>query len=240
MKAKLTLMLIVSLVLWAFNASAENGLMLNAVKVDATQFNLLKSPHAAGWDGFTSFPIHLNRTPPLYTGDALDDGFRPGASVKIAREGEKILVRIHWQDNTENVASFGKRYPDAGEDHVYPKQTESTSAFPDALCIMVPKKRGEHTSYPTVIMGEPKKPVDLYFWKAGEGFSRLSAHGRASVEAEANSTLEGTAVRDGDGWSVVMEVENMMPGTPTCFAVWDGAKEQRDGLKYYSLWYEIE
>ena len=52
--------------------------------------------------------------------------------------------------------------------------------------------------------------------------------------------VQGTAVRDGDGWTVTLVVPKVSKGTPISFAVWDGARQQRDGLKFYSLWYEAQ
>lgn len=200
----------------------------------------LLEPASPAWGAAKSTRLHLNRTPPLYEGDAPDDGFRPEVSVRVLRLADgSAVVRAQWTDLTANLAGEGARFPDAGEAHIYKKHSMGVGTFPDAFCAMVPVKRGPHAAYPSMMMGEAKQPVDLYFWKAGEGFQLLGAHGRAST-AKTGTPLAGKMVREGNEWAVTMALPNMAPGTPVCFAVWDGAKAQRDGIKYYSLWYEVE
>ena len=58
--------------------------------------------------------------------------------------------------------------------------------------------------------------------------------------AKTKIPMEGKVVREDGRWTVTMLLPDLTPGTPVCFAVWDGAKAQRDGSKYFSLWYEVE
>ncbi len=203
------------------------------------------------WRKASAHRLHLNRTPPLYEGDPVDDGACPEASVRVLRgPGNRGTLRIDWEDATDDTAPADTRYPDGGEDHIYKRHSGDFAAFPDACCIMVPAQRGRHASYPSLMMGEKRRPVQLLFWRAGHGFEKLNAHGRATVakadegpDPSGNGTgasLSGNAKRRADGWSVVMAVPSLEPETPLCFAIWDGNQEQRDGLKFFSLWYEVE
>jgi len=90
-----------------------------------------------------------------------------------------------------------------------------------------------------MMMGEAGSPVELYYWRNGKGFQVLDAHGRSSVE-KTSSTFQGSAQHDSESWRVVLAIPNVTPETPLCFALWDGAMQHRDGLKYFSLWYEVE
>jgi DMSO reductase family type II enzyme heme b subunit len=94
-------------------------------------------------------------------------------------------------------------------------------------------------TYPAMMMGEKAGQVTLYYWRADKEFQVLKAHGRSTTQANVEK-LNGKAMREGDGWTVVMEIGPLPTRTPLIFAVWDGSKEHRDGLKYFSLWYEIE
>jgi hypothetical protein len=38
---------------------------------------------------------------------------------------------------------------------------------------------------------------------------------------------------------VTFELPDQADGTPTAFAVWDGATDDRDGLKFFSIWYVL-
>lgn len=192
------------------------------------------------WASVKATRLRLSLTPPLYPGDPTDDGFRPDASVQLLRlDDSSVVVRAQWNDPTANLAGEGAALPDGGEAHIYKKHSAEVGTFPDAFCVMAPVKRGPHTTYPSMMMGDKQQPVDLYFWKAGIGFQLLGAHGRAST-AKTESVLKGRSTREGDQWTVTMLLPNLTPDTPVCFAIWDGAKEQRDGIKYFSLWYEVK
>ncbi len=223
---------------WAGPAAA--ALVLPVQSMSQSDAAVAMEPAADGWNSAKATRLHLNLTPTLYAGDATDDGVRPDVSVRLLRlDDGSVIVRAQWADLTANIAGGGTKFPDGGEDHIYKKHSEGVSTFPDAFCAMVPVKRGPHAVYPSMMMGEKQQPVDLCFWKAGDGFQLLGAHGRAST-AKTKTQLAGKSVREDGRWIVTMVLPNVTPGTPICFAIWDGALEQRDGIKYYSLWYEVE
>ncbi len=201
--------------------------------------DLLDADHAA-WRAAPTFAVHFNRTPPVYATDTKDDGERPSMTVQVLRlPSNDVVFRVQWRDPTADQVARGARYPDSGEDHIYKSHSTATDTFPDAFCIMVPKQRGQHLSYPSMMMGEARNPVDLYYWKAGKGFELLGAHGRATTAAVAEE-VRGSARRVADDWTVTMALPNLTSQTPVCFALWNGDKDHRDGLKYFSLWYEVE
>jgi len=218
----------------------DGALILPVQLMPQTDAATALEPGTDVWASAKATHLHLNLTPPLYAGDATDDGFRPEVSVQLLRlDDGSIIVRAQWADPTANLAGNGTRFPDGGEAHVYKKHSDGVGTFPDAFCAMIPVKRGPHAAYPSMMMGEKQQPVDLCFWKAGTGFQLLGAHGRASTE-KAKTPLAGKSVREDGRWTVTMVLPDLTPGTPVCFAVWDGAREQRDGIKYFSLWYEVE
>jgi hypothetical protein len=192
----------------------------------------------AAWAALPEQTIHLNRTPPLYEGDALDDGYRPRAQVSLARSGDHLLVRLSWSDSTESRPAPAERVPDTGQAAVYKEHSLDIERFADAACVMVPKTTGEQKTYPALMMGEKNAPVDLYYWHLVKGFQRLEAAGR-STTTRTGETFPGSARYTGKGWEVVFELPALPALTPICLAVWDGDRMQRDGLKYYSLWYEV-
>lgn len=198
------------------------------------------APDHPVWSSAPANPIHFNRTPALYSTDAPGEGPPPEASVRLVRASDgKVLFRIQWTDATENLAGKGARYPDAGEGHTYKVQTEQENAFADAACLMFPEKKGSHARYPSLMMGEAGDPMLLYYWRAGMGFQLLNSHGRSTV-ADSTEKMAGKAVRLLEGWCAVFAVPALPERTPVSFALWDGSLEHRDGLKYFSLWYEVE
>ena len=197
-------------------------------------------PQNPMWNTIAENPLHLNRTPPIYDGDPQDDGKRPTASIRLCRTtGDDLVIRVNWTDPTEDKRTDAVRYPDAGASHIYEMHSQATDRFPDAFCAMVPVTRGAAKTYPSMMMGSTDNPAELYYWRAGTGFQFLNAHGRAST-SETKIAIRGTATRQNDGYVIVMVLPNMSPRTPVCFAIWNGADKQRDGMKYTSLWYEVE
>lgn len=195
------------------------------------------------WKGARAYSVRLNRTPPLYADGPFDDGERPETTVRMVRLADQTtVIRIEWADATVNEFAPAKKYPDTGEAHIYPMHTENTDTFGDAMAVMVPQARGPAVSYPSLMMGEAAQPVDIYAWMAGRGFAWMNAHGRASTEFApgfAPGTVQGQASRISAGWAATVVVPGLVKGTPLCFAIWDGEKQHRDGVKYFSLWYEV-
>jgi len=216
-------------------------LVLPAKAIAATSATAeMLDPAAVVWNNVSASPLHLNRTPPLYAIGPADDGERPTASARALRLANgAAVVRIRWADATDDRARISAQYADAGAPHVYQRHSEGTGAFGDAVCVAIPRTRGPHATYPSMMMGDAAKPVEMYFWRAGEGFQRLDAHGRATPTV-ATAPVEGRFAREADGWAVTFVLPNMPRRTPLAFAIWNGGKQDRDGLKFYSLWHEIE
>jgi hypothetical protein len=221
----------------ASGAATYGAVRLTAFSASAG-VEALRGGDAAAWAAVPAAPIDLQRTPPLYEGDPLDDGARPDASVSIARAGDRLMVRLAWTDSTEDALSSPTSYPDAGGAAIYKKHSRDIERFADAACLMLPRVQGPREAFPSLMMGEPGETVDLYLWNNSRGFEHLQAAGRGTTSPTGN-ILSGTASRVSKGWVVVFDVPVPAPGTPCSFAVWDGAREHRDGLKFFSIWYEI-
>lgn len=234
--------LIVSFAFCVTASPADNSgaVMLKAQAApQGASLEALLDPNHAAWQQAAEQAIHLNRTPPLYADGPFDFGYTPEASVRILHlPDQSAVVWMKWQDASENTTNKGQRIPDGGAAHIYQPQTMKSDRFSDAACTMVPQQRGPSRQYPNPMMGDVNAPVEMYLWKAGLGFSLLNAHGRAST-ANTGQPAQGDALRHANGWTIVQHVPNLLAGTPICFAIWDGEGMHRDGLKYYSLWYEI-
>ena len=217
------------------------GVLPLTVHADAaTTVTGLLDRYGAPWPAAPEHPLHFSRTPPLYYGDPLDDDARPTATLRLVRIATGDLVlRIRWADPTRDELGAGRAYPDTGAPHIYKTPTESTNAFADAFCAMVPVQRGPMARYPTLMMGDATTPVQLFYWRAGLGFQLLAGHGRAST-ATTNTPEMGRAVHEEGGWTVTLAIPDMKPRTPISFAIWQGSKEQRDGIKYFTVWYEVQ
>ena len=83
----------------------DGALILPVQLMPQTDAATALEPGADAWASAKATRLHLNLTPPLYAGDATDDGFRPEVSVQLLRLGDgSIIVRAQWADPTANLA----------------------------------------------------------------------------------------------------------------------------------------
>jgi hypothetical protein len=212
------------------------------VKVDANlSADQLLDPMNSVWNSIQETRLHINRTPPLYDGDPLDDGVRPTVTVRLIRiVNDQVIVRAHWSDPTVDQISASVKYANGGgESHIYQSHTGSTNLFNDSFCAMIPVQRGPAKQFPSMMMGDKSQPVELYFWRAGTDLEVISGHGRSTTQTT-KATTPHRVIRDGDGWTITLMIPHLTAKTPLCIAIWDGFYKHRDGLKYYSLWYEVD
>jgi len=231
----------VSFSFWGMPIALAQGsdtpaLTISTSASSATAAELLAGD-ATHWDTPRS-PIHLNLTPPLFQTDVLDDGVRPSTYVQIQKLDTLLYVKLTWNDRTADSVQATRAYADAGEPHIYKQQSEIVNQFPDAACVMVPYSPPGGGEYPGLMMGEETDSVRLYYWRAGEGFSVLRAAGRETA-TKTGEILRGRSDRARNEWSVVFAIPAFGDLTPLAFGIWDGARDHRDGIKYYSLWYDV-
>lgn len=208
-----------------------------AAPAGATAKALLAPDHAL-WNRAPQVPLRLSRTPPLYAGGPYDDGHRPTASAQLIRlPGGEALLKLQWSDPTEDLGGLTKRIPDAGEPKIYKPHPVTVSGFADGAAVMIPRRRGPHVTYPSLVMGQKSAPTDLFFWQAGQGFQRLAAAGRGTT-TKRPEPVPGAAQRTGDGYVVTFDLGPLPPKTPVSFALFDGHRGHRDGIKYFTVWYE--
>jgi hypothetical protein len=232
------LVLLVACATVAVHAETHGGALQLPVQAAKADPEALRRGDDAAWSSQTPAEIALNRTPPLFEGDAPDDGWRPVLRAAAATAGDRLLVRLAWTDSTESRLRPPQRYGDGGETHVYKQHSQDVQRFGDAACVMVPRRTGASPAFPSLMMGDADAPVDLWYWNVERGFEHLEAAGRGSTRPTGQA-LAGQARRTPDGWSVVFELPAPPPQTPVSFAVWDGGRGHRDGLKWFSVWYEL-
>ncbi|QFY88346.2 c-type cytochrome [Magnetovirga frankeli] len=161
----------------------------------------------------------------LLAQDSVAPGLEGGAAVDIqlralASETE-LALRIDW--------------PDAQED---PYSQSHTDRFADALAVQF--VTDPDPDLPYIGMGQPQRPVALWYWQAGRGTQALTAQGFGSLEPNpAMAAPEALAEYRAGGWSLVLR--GALPATlnplPLALARWDGAGQGRDGRKQLSAWH---
>jgi DMSO reductase family type II enzyme heme b subunit len=211
---------------------------MKAVKLQLATRTLL-NPGAQQWSKVTAEEISLGGTPlhlqPSKYVRASWAGKSLGAvrllKVRAAHNSKDIAFRLEWADETQDT--------DHGDG----------SAFPDGAGILFPL----NGNAPLERMGSPEAPVNAWYWRANadEEAQNLIAKGPGTVEQAAKSALLARA-RWADGrWEVVLARPlagkdggvKLSPGESTnvAFAVWEGASQERAGIKAFSKqWRELE
>jgi DMSO reductase family type II enzyme heme b subunit len=209
------------------------------------------APTAAVWDGAEAYQIPLRMTPPHPGSDEMLVQSIDTLEVRALAAADGIAIRIAWRDATAN-------FP--------PSHVGETGRFPDAVAVQFPTDTGASV-VPALAMGAPEKKVNIWRWVAG---SEAAEEGMAEGFGRFGSVREATpvnvsGVRTDGGWAVSLwrpyEVESAVtyagstPGTqkqaeraviergarlPCAFAVWNGAYENRGGLKAVSIWYFLQ
>ncbi len=194
----------------------------------------LAAPDAPGWSGIPEYRIDLQPAPPVHPSVVLQQSGVTAAPLffRVARDAERFWVRLRWNDATRD-----------GED--------AFERFPDSAALQFALQEGDKTSY---MMGSPDSPVNIWHWKASTDRAEdLAAGGFGSLTSLSQQDVSAASHYEngeGAGWSVVLsrafEASGrhrvvLGPGAsvPMAFAIWQGARAQRDGHKLVSLgWVE--
>lgn len=186
----------------------------------------LLDPSAPAWKEAVPTRILLSRTPRIYQTETPFTGVPPACEVRARRAGDRLVLRLEWTDATRNAPPASKT-----ESH------KETGAFFDAAAVMVPAQ-WSGGSFPSLVMGDKHAPVRLFYWNAGRGAEELTATGRATP-MPTGKRFEHRAVHAGERWLLTMELPAFPDNYPIAFALWDGATGDRDGLKFFSIWYVL-
>jgi hypothetical protein len=200
----------------------------------------LLDPGAKAWEAADPTRVLLNRTPRVYQTEKPRPGPSAPLEVRGVRAGSRVVFRLAWEDATRNAPEASKKRTGEGGDaaKLYKRPTDHTAAFADAAAVMVPEE-WSGGAFPSLVMGDAKGAVRLYYWNASRGAEQLTASGRARVESTGKSVPHKARHADGR-WGVTLELPALAAGSPVAFAVWDGEVADRDGMKLFSVWYVLE
>jgi DMSO reductase family type II enzyme heme b subunit len=87
-------------------------------------------------------------------------------------------------------------------------------------------------------MGDKSGPVWIYYWNASRGAEELTAAGRATPQPSGKAVPHAATHAD-KRWQLVLALPDRPDGSPLAFAVWDGHAGDRDGAKWFSIWYVL-
>jgi len=219
--------------------SPPERLRIRAAEVRGEGASLLELA-AASWAQAKPTRILLNRTPRLYQTEPVPDRPVPGLEVRALRAGDKLYLRLLWDDTTKNAPAAPPRKTGTGgmEEQLYKRPTGETATFADAAAVMVPEQWLGPT-FPALLMGDKSHPVRLFYWNASHGVEEMTASGRATPKPLGRIVAHRAHHADGK-WVLTLELPDQPAGCPLAFAVWDGEAGDRDGLKCFSIWYVLQ
>jgi hypothetical protein len=217
---------------------AATNLHISALPSQADIKTLL-DPAAAAWNDAAPTRVLLNRTPRVYQTEPPFASKIPGLDVRLLRAEGKLVARLEWDDPSKNAPEAPPRKTgEAGDpEKLYKRPTAETSEFADAVAVMLPEN-WTGPDFPSLQMGDAKNPVRIYYWNASRGAEEMTASGRTTTKS-AGQPVAHRAEHSGKKWHLTLELPDQADGTPVAFAVWDGASNDRDGLKFFSIWYVV-
>lgn len=197
--------------------------VLSAASTDAA------SPEAAVWAKAPATQVALQPAFPGH-GSIVGTPVTEKLTAQAVRAGGQLFVKLAWIDRTANIA------------------IKDTADFADGAAVQFPVNGKAST---TPFMGDPKSPVNVWQWRADGRTENLMAHGFGTATRAPLEGLKSTAARTDSGWAVVLTRSlKVKPDggasllgkatMPIAFAVWDGANQERDGLKAVTLeWWQL-
>ncbi len=191
-------------------------------------------PASPEWKAVAPVSLALNRTPPLYPTDAPASLDISSVQLQVLRAGAGTFVRLEWADKSRDSASLPKAERAWQGEHLV-TQSDATDRFSDACALMLPARPGTGDLNPSLQMGDPAHPVRIFFWDATRGAAVMEASGRETTKRN-GQTFPSRSAHTAGKWSVVMQLPDIPAGTPVALAVWNGAQQDRDGRKYFTIW----
>lgn len=211
---------------------------MKAVKLQLATRTLM-NPGAAQWSKVPAEELRMGGAPlhdqPSRYVRTVWSGKAVGAvrllKVQAAHNSKDVVFRLEWADENKNT--------DYGDG----------SVFPDAAGILFPL----NGDAPLQSMGSAQAPVNAWFWRANfpEGEAQnLVAKGLGTVTKTQKSRVQAQARYHDGRWQVVFarDLDGDADSVPltgkktkkVAFAVWEGAAQERAGLKSFSKeWREL-
>ena len=195
-------------------------------------------PAAADWKSAPSLVLALHRTPPLYSTDAPATVEIPSVQAQIVHSPAGNFVRLEWADKTHDAAVLPKAERVWQGDHLV-TQSAATDRFSDACAVMIPAKPVSGDLNPSLQMGDANHPVHIFVWDSTRGAAVMEASGRETTQRTGQS-FSAQAVYTAGKWTVTMQISDLRAGTPFAVAIWNGSQQDRDGRKYFTIWYRAQ
>jgi len=195
-------------------------------------------PMAAEWKSAAPMALSLQRTPPLYPTDAPAALEIPSVDARFIHTTAGNFVRLEWADKTHDTTVLPKAERAWQGDQLV-TQSAATDRFSDACAVMIPAKAVAGDLNPSLQMGDADHPVRIFVWDSTRGVAVMEASGRETTKRSGQSFPAQGQYANGK-WSVTLQISDMKAGTPFAVAIWNGSQQDRDGRKYFTIWYRAQ
>ena len=195
-------------------------------------------PAAVEWKSAAPMALSLQRTPPLYPTDAPAPLEIPSVEAQFIHTAAGNFVRLEWVDKTHDTAVLPKAERTWQGDHLV-TQSAATDRFSDACAVMIPAKPVTGDLNPSLQMGDADHPVRIFVWDGTRGAAVMEASGRETTKRTGQSFPAQGQYANGK-WSVTLQISDLPAGTPFAVAIWNGSQQDRDGRKYFTIWYRAQ
>jgi DMSO reductase family type II enzyme heme b subunit len=194
--------------------------MMRVERTDNPAKDLI-DPSAAAWRDLASekvslSPVPLEAQPNEYIRASRADrpyGKTAEASASVLGNGDRLFVRLEWQDDEQPNTEFG-----------------------DSAAILTGKGKTIET------LGSDAEPLNMWCWSSDRPAGQsLISKGPGVVEKNADVEVS-TAANLGDGrWSVVLSGPiDQVADNRIGIAIWNGSNEERAGLAAVSGWLSLD
>jgi hypothetical protein len=191
----------------------------------------------AVWKQAPTTTLLLSRTPRIYQTEPIQERRLPQCEVRAVRAQGRLYLRLQWDDATKNAPTAPPARRGEGGEVLYKRPTGAPAVFADAAAVMVPDN-WTGPEFPSLVMGDQHARAKLYYWNASTGVTVLKSSGRTTPQPT-GQTFPHRARHSKTGWLLILELPDLPTGYPLAFALWDGEFADRDGLKFFSIWYVL-
>jgi len=195
-------------------------------------------PAAAAWKSSAAAVLALHRTPPLYPTDAPAALDIPSVQLQILHGPAGNFVRLEWADKTYDATVLPKAERAWQADHLV-TQSAAADRFSDACAVMIPAKPVVGDLNPSLQMGDAEHPVRIFVWDGTRGAAVMEASGRETTK-RTGQAFPAQAQYAAGRWTVTMQIPDLQAGAPFAVALWNGSQQDRDGRKYFTIWYRAQ
>jgi DMSO reductase family type II enzyme heme b subunit len=196
------------------------------------------APAATEWKSAAPMALSLQRTPPLYSTDAAASLEAPSVQAQFLHSAAGNFVRLEWADKTHDTSVLPKAERAWQGDHLV-TQSAATDRFSDACAVMIPANPVTGDLNPSLQMGDAEHPVRIFVWDGTRGAAVMEASGRETTKRTGQSFPAQGRYANGK-WTVTLQIADLRAGTPFAVAIWNGSQQDRDGRKYFTIWYRAQ